>query len=620
MILKLQQGGAVAPPLVSYQPVMLSNSNETTGNTDTTKTSETTDLTDKDLLKMLDKLNGLPSDMTVLTNALQNFYIDQQYGIFPNTANIASKYLQVLSQMNIANFNKNEYDNAFKIVSNNGGLNEVAINDRGQLYCISQDGDFKLLTVEQLKENPDYQALTNSELLNFRAYYPQMAYNNDILKVVQNGIGMDSINKMIKEIINNLGTTSVSKEGYSSKQANQIINGVSLLQDAILKGVMYENTSNMSIDGLYKNKLITKDQIQQAQNAINYIYNTLPTNAKTLLKIKSGGTKEGLETLITQMVSIGLDNTYEFQTDLQENLNIDGTKKETSKKSTSKDETNLKSSLPLNVMKSNGITQSVRMDTGNGISMIVTGSYFPQIKTPSGQPITNTSLETMLSDSGLQGIIQNTRNITFGDQKLSPEQLSKITYNNTGLVRANLPVKEDGTVNIELLEQFQKAENEIQLLGENPNPEQVANIYKEFELDELLTSNGQINPNKFASFMMVEGYTTESNNIVDSNYVKHIKNPTDEQIKLIKDSLTVGTGENKEVPYIDTFNIFNVLDWFGVENIYKGVVYIPITNNTNMAIIGANQNIDYDESLTQQSKYRNFDKINRLKSTSSDVL
>nr|DAX09023.1 MAG TPA: hypothetical protein [Bacteriophage sp.] len=49
---------------------MLSNSNETMGNTDTTKTSETTDLTDKDLLKMLEKLDGLPSDMTVLTNTL----------------------------------------------------------------------------------------------------------------------------------------------------------------------------------------------------------------------------------------------------------------------------------------------------------------------------------------------------------------------------------------------------------------------------------------------------------------------------------------------------------------------------------------------------------------------
>jgi len=50
---------------------MLSNNyQETTGTTDTKTSKEEEDLTDKDLLKMLDKLNGLPSDMTVLTNAL----------------------------------------------------------------------------------------------------------------------------------------------------------------------------------------------------------------------------------------------------------------------------------------------------------------------------------------------------------------------------------------------------------------------------------------------------------------------------------------------------------------------------------------------------------------------
>lgn len=53
----------------------------------------------------------------------------------------------------------------------------------------------------------------------------------------------------------------------------------------------------------------------------------------------------------------------------------------------------------------------------------------------------------MLAQSGLQDIVKNVRNITFGDQKLTPEQLSKITYNNTGVVRAELPVNEDGTVN-----------------------------------------------------------------------------------------------------------------------------------------------------------------------------
>lgn len=618
MIIKFQSGGVAIPPLVSYQPVTIADVSQTSQQDISNKEETKTSLLDSDEMKLIDKLDGLPSDIMAITKALQEFKINQKFGTF-NSDSIESQYIQILGQIKIANFNKKEYDNAFEIVSNNGGINEVAINDRGQLFCINSEGDFKLLTVEQLNQNPEYQALTNSELLKFRAYDPSIAYNNDILKIVQNGIGMETINKMIKDIISNLGTTSISKEGYSSKQEGQIINGVSLLQEAAIKDILYEDASNLSIDGLYKNKLITREQTQQAKSAINYIYNTLPTNAKTLLKIKSGGTKEGLESLITQMVSIGLDNTYQFSTDLQENLNIDGSKKDSSK-NTNKDNTELKSSLPLNVMKSNGIFQSVRMDMGNGISMIVNGSYFPQVKTPSGQSITNTSLETMLADSGLQGIIQNSKNITFGDQRLSPEQLSKITYNNTGIVRANLPIKEDGTVNLELLEQYQQAENEIQLLGENPNLEQVANIYKEYGLNELLNSNGQINPNKFAPFIMVEGYTTEANNIVDSEYIKHIKNPTDEQIKLIKDSLTTGTGQNKEIPYIDEFNLLNPLDWFGVENIYKGVIYIPITNNVNMAVIGANQNIDYNESLEQQGKYNNFDKLNRLRSTSSDVL
>jgi hypothetical protein len=49
--------------------------------------------------------------------------------------------------------------------------------------------------------------------------------------------------------------------------------------------------------------------------------------------------------------------------------------------------------------------------------------------------------------------------------------LSKITYNNTGLIRANLPIKEDGTVNLEILEEYQKAEAEVELLGNNATPE-----------------------------------------------------------------------------------------------------------------------------------------------------
>jgi hypothetical protein len=103
---------------------------------DATKSSksssgEGSDLTDKDLLKMMEKLEGLPNDMQALTKVLSDFYIDQQYSPFPNTANIASRYLQALQMMRTANFNRKQYDDAYEIVSKNGGINELAINEKG---------------------------------------------------------------------------------------------------------------------------------------------------------------------------------------------------------------------------------------------------------------------------------------------------------------------------------------------------------------------------------------------------------------------------------------------------------------------------------------------------------
>ena len=106
MIIKFQQGGSSLPPYVSYEPVIVSGgASSAASSAAPTKSSSDADLTDKDLLKMLDKLDGLPSDMSVLTKSLQNFYIDQKYGGI-NTSNIASKYLQILNQMKVANFNK----------------------------------------------------------------------------------------------------------------------------------------------------------------------------------------------------------------------------------------------------------------------------------------------------------------------------------------------------------------------------------------------------------------------------------------------------------------------------------------------------------------------------------
>ena len=623
MIFKFQQGGSTIPPLVSYQPIMITNSgaSETASTAGSSKSSEeSSDLTDKDLLKMLEKLDGLPNDMQALTKVLQNFYIDQQYSPSPNTTNIASRYLQALQMMRTINFNRKQYDNAFNIISNNGGINELAINEKGQLICVNEKGDFKYLKPEQLTQITDYRPVTNSELLKLRAYSPELANDNNILGVIANGIGIKGVIEYIQQFINNLGTSDNSTQGYVTTQQGQIINGIttltSAIQEASQQGIKFDGTTQ----DLYQYKILNKSQKEQADAALSYIYRMLPENAKTLLKVRTpNGTSEDAQKLIATIIASQIDVTNHYDIELKAGKTAQSIGK--SSNAGTKDSTEQETSLIHNVMQSIGGTDTqLKVDRGDGIQMTVNGSTYNRVTKPNGDSIGDTSLSNMLDLSGLGSIIKDTHLITFGDQKITPEQMRNITYNNTGIVRANLPINSDGTVNLKLLEQYQQAENEINALGENATQEQISNIFEKHDLKSLLTPNGKPDITKFGAFIVTEGYTTKSNGIKDTDFVKKIDDPTDAQIELIKESLAIGTGKDRKKPDIDTFDWWNPFDYFSVDDIYKAAIYIPITNNQLAAVTGANQHIDYDEAMQLEDKYQRFEKRINKQSTDASAL
>lgn len=620
MIFKFDQGGAT-PPFVAYQPVIVSDKRTTATQEEAlaakaTKESESGKLSSKDLYTMLkEKLKGLPNDVNIAMNQLQ--YLEQLTsmdfdGSF--TQNIESKYLSTLQTMNQLSFSREQYDKALDNVKSNGGLNEAAIDQYGQVY-MTNGKDYKLMSPEKAKQS-GWKQMTNQDLLYLRANDPSLSGKDEILNVVNNGIGISQVTKMIQDSIGNLGTNSNSETAYATTQQGQLIQGL----NDFIKAAQETGQYDASIEDLYKAQIINKTQAQQAQQAIAYIYKTLPQNAKSLLKTRTeGGTDKEALNLISTLVLSKTSEDRSFTVDLEGGP----TKKSMSKDANagSKDDTELKTSLPLQVMQDMGGANiaPVTIDKGNGVQMSVYGSFFSAINDKKGEPIVNTSLQNMLAQSGLQDIVKNVRSITFGDQKLTPEQLSKITYNNTGIVRADLPVNEDGTVKLSVLDDFNAAMNEIKGLG-NASREQVEAIKAKYHLDQYLKDDGTPDPKHTAPFMLTEGYTTEKNGIEDTAYVKHIKNPTDDQIQLIKDSLTVGTGKDAKVPDIDTFDWYNPFDYFGTENIYKATVYIPISNNVGAAIRGGNQNLDYNEALKYEMKYRNFQKMNNAKTTSADVL
>lgn len=620
MIFKFDQGGAT-PPYVAYQPVIVSDKRTTTTQEEAAAAKVASDsdkgkLTSKDLYTMLkEKLKGLPSDVDAAMWKLQSVEESLNLDFFHDfTSNIENKYLNALQTMNQLSFSREQYDKALDNVKSNGGLNEAAIDQYGQVY-MTNGKDYKLMSPEEAKQS-GWKQMTNQDLLYLRANDPSLSGKDEILNVVNNGIGISQVTKMIQDSIGNLGTNSNSETAYATTQQGQLIQGL----NDFIKAAQETGQYDASIEDLYKAQIINKTQAQQASQAIAYIYKTLPQNAKSLLKTRTeGGTDKEALNLISSLVLSKTSEDKSFTADLEGGP----TKKSMSKDANagSKDDTDMKTSLPLQIMQDMGESNiaPITIDKGDGIQMSVYGSFFSAVTDKKGDTITNTSLQNMLAQSGLQDIVKNVRNITFGDQKLTPEQLSKITYNNTGVVRAELPVNEDGTVKLSVLDDFNAAMNEIKGLG-NASREQVEAIKAKYHLDQYLKDDGTPNPKHTAPFILTEGYTTEKNGIEDTAYVKHIKNPTDDQIQLIKDSLTVGTGKDAKVPDIDTFDWYNPFDWFGTENIYKATIYIPISSNVGAAVRGGNQNLDYNEALKYEMKYRNFQKMNDAKTTSADVL
>ena len=289
-IVKMQSGGGM-PPFTYYTPLGMQDTTNVGAAEQPQAVQPSTKeegITDKDLLKMVDNIDGLPSDTNEIIKNLSWLY--KQDNLFSkgkiNSSSISSRYLQALRQIKNANFNKKEYDSALETVKANGGLNEVAITTTGNVVVQDTEGDIKQVSTDEYLNNRDkYFTLKNSDLLYIRAHSDEMANKNDIFNTVRNGIGISAINKIIQGAMGKLGTMSISKEGYSYKKEGNIIQGMEYINNIVNEGA---DLSGMGLDGVYKTGLLNKNQYQAAKAAVQYIYDTLDPNAITLLEIKYG--------------------------------------------------------------------------------------------------------------------------------------------------------------------------------------------------------------------------------------------------------------------------------------------------------------------------------------------
>lgn len=635
---KLQQGGGF--PLVQWTPVMgapyqqylaLLMSGEGGSSQKASRSKSSSSDSDKEettLLKnIVETLKGadiLSSDMEILSTQLNRFFDIQRYapeGL--SVDHLYRGYVDALVNLNRAKQSSNNFKQAYDNTLKNGGLHEAAIDAQGMVYVgVVGTGEMKSVTPTQYLEHQDeLRLLTNEDLLYLRQTQPKYAFNDKVLSgVVSNGVGMDQVQKFVKQFVGTLGYNKESRDQMVYTYGHQAVQGIQVLQDLLKNGFTDEQTAAImarGVDGLWELNTMTQGQIQQAKLAQSAVLQSLPKNMQSLLILRAGGPKEAAE-LVGKMILSGTTAQSAFNiediTALDENGNLKSSTK-TGKGSTGSGGEEQEDRTLLNIQEGIGGTPDrLVLNPGTKSQLEVDGSNY-QVK----GSYTAADLATTLSETNIMGI-SDPRKIYFGDQKLPAEKLSDIAYLGRGFSRVILPIKADGSPNFEVLTKYEEACENVRLAGLDPmdkNSEEGQRRLAE-ELQKVgllgLINNGMPDMSKVGLFLVTEGLGSSKAGLTQSTYVR-LKEDADYDLmsQLLSKKGLDGKVQEYELDKPDWGGFFPG-DWFGMyDSIYEGTIYIPISNNKLQGSTASGNKIKPQNAYGKESEYQRWDNLRRYR-------
>lgn len=531
--------------------------------------------------KILDMVteSGIDSDVTQFINSVKAT-LDLAADPMGNDMTMQD-ILNIARQASLVKTNYTEYQKARESLDSQDAWNDVALDSRGNLYVYdSEDGNINTVSLSKLKENPGrYQVLNNSDIMSLRRNDKSMAFNTGILDNIMSSAGMTSIVNYAKDIIGSFKDTQIS--GYSSKTSGNINTGMQSIVSALLNGNNLGSLIVTGPDGLYKVSSKSTIADTHIQDALNYIKISMPENYRHKLRATAAlnGYTEDAYLLTSLMANTGreLTATYEENTDP-----VTGKKKDaTSAKEQFDDDT-----LAIRVAKGD-LTQTTafispiasRASDSSMMSIAAWNAYSPQ--KDNKDPVYQNNLQVVIPQT-TQFKAADTSQIFFGNQRLNPQDLSKIVWDGTSMVkRIALPIRiEQGyqTPDIDLLIKVNEANK---IISENPG---LTDMEKNQILNEIGNPNVKYDPeNKrfictnIGFFVSIAGYANDDILEIEDQskpFLYHLTRPEGREIKNMYETYTQygkDSVSKKEKPLND-YGSVNAGDF------YYGNIYIPITD------------------------------------------
>lgn len=615
---KFQRGGQFSSYFTVYTPLEVPQPSQKTVARSTTS-SDDGKLTEKDLFDMIKDIDGLPNDMqSIVGNLLTTFQWNNLTGT--NTSSLATTYLQNIYQIKLAKQNKEYYDEALKNAYTNGSLSEPAITASGELVVQKSDGSISSVPIETYMNNTDkLHPLTVSNLADMRKFDPQLVGNSTIFGIINTSIGFQNFQNLIKDAVKTLGTTEYSREGMFSNEG-QASKGLDLLK-TLREDDRVQAMGSVTAEGLYKYKIIDKNQKAQIDALSDYILALLPNNVKTwaAFKLNTPNKNKATKNLIVSYLASGSSASHQF------GIDYEGSIQKVTETKTDSSETNPKEGFWVQVQTGKGGDETIYNLLNNTSLMQVSGKYYG---TTPGLEVSK-SFNAYLADSGVRNVIKNMNNITFGNIQLSSDSYNDLVIDaNGGAMTATLPITPEGKVDFSVLDTYTEIQNKLKEQGLTPNTreytEQLVKELTDNGLDYLVDAQrGNIDVNKFGHFLILKGVTSSKAVAVQNNKKVNLDDVTSDYIvdasdddqlyNVIRQTLSTKDSEYK----LDENNWY---DWNGWDKLYSGNIFIPLNMNTINGMNADDNDIKSSTALEYEQNMQRIQKLNNQKSTGSNLL
>lgn len=609
---KYQTGGAFAPFLSSYTPVVTNSQYpdpvlqylatigspqavQQAASTKSSSKSSSGDIDMKDTISLLKDMRGLDNDVSQVTSQLiQSAKYESLFGSGDPTV----AYYKNLNLINKVIESKEEYKDAYEQAKSQNALSEAAISSDGKIVVKTNKG-YNLVTPEQaLKLQQTGKAIIqkNADLLNDRKHNPNMAFQNGVLNIVQNGISFDSISKVINAIAGSLGKSTIQQEGYTTKQGNQIAAGIQALKEA--------GTGTM--DGVYKVTFKNETQEAQAKMAVDAIYRNLNETQKAYLKLNSNGSVTGAYGLIKEIVMNRTSSDREILSDYQKNMNPDGSAKSSTTDSNGNPIEKVELDPAMEFALGYGSKSNFAVRGKGQVAFNVNANSIAMLD-GEGKPISTTTLDGL--GSGRLGGMLDLNHASMDGAMLSPGALSKVVVDGGRVYAADLPViVQDGVVkpNLQLLKKIEEI-NQTKLGSLKNIPQdkltaaqkqQINQIYQRNGVAAKYDSSGNLT-SQYRRFMLVNGTSSEKAFVGEPKFDIQAQEADDQSKENYVSNI-------KNLTKNDKFKLDD--GWFSSEKVYQGTIFIPMNNNfvdyqTGSGIKYSNKQAMEIDALQQRRDY-----------------